>query len=431
MLIRKMILTGIFIVPVALLSSPLHAEDVPLPTKSLKVNDKTDKYVFTWSKAGTKGENGGSVNPDNVTYVLEELNAAYETVRVIARTKDLTYTYPYPTRTGEQDLKRFGLRVSNGAGSSDYTYARTIIGKPYNVPFHESFAVGSARTMCWQEGDGSFSATSFDSSDGDYGCMECVSPSDGSSTSFNLGKILLSHTENPILSFQVKGLGDGETMNVKVARSDGAEGVLKKVSGPTDEWTEVRIDLSNLLNEEYIIPKFVFPSHSGSVFIDAISVTDPYTDDLGVRINCGEVPYAGSDIEVTVCNEGLNYAEGGIVEVSGEDGTALRFDVDGVLRPSEARTFRFSIADTELETVGVTAKVSWPYDLNPCNDIASIRLVMQNGKKDTEKTDVESMSMHSAGEGAIMSIDGKVMSGTAESLAPGIYIIEGRKIIIK
>lgn len=421
-----------FLAVLALLSvSGAYADDIPLPPKTFKVADQTDRFIFSWSKAESKGENGQPVNTSGVKYILEELNGSYEPVRVLAKTSDLMYVHPYSTRMGTQDLKRFGLRVSNDAGSSDYVFVRTVIGAPYNLPFHESFALGSSRSMCWQEGDGIFASTTGDASDGDYGCMMChVSDSDAPS-SFNLGKILLKHSANPRFSFSIKGLEAGEQLKLKFARSDGAEAELKKISGPIDGWQDVVVDLGRLANEDYIIPKFVFSKTSDIVSIDNIRLFDPFESDLGIRILCDDMLSPGSEIRILLTNEGVCESTDAAIEITAEDGETAIVPITEPLQPGETLSITYAIPQTTRETLLVKTKIDWLYDVNPDNDRASKRILISPNPTDQMQSGIAICPESGNRHDAIYSIDGRKVSSDIESLSPGLYIKGGKKIYVK
>lgn len=408
------------------------ADDVPLPPSSFRASDGLDRYTFTWSKVGRVGANGNAVNPDNVTYVLEALDGNYDPQRVLVADKVLNYTLFYPTTKGEQDIMRFGLYARNSAGKSDYVYLKVVTGAPYNLPFHESFAIGATRGLCWQDGDGLFGVTSEYSADDDFGAMMCVPAADRSASSINLGKIALEHSLNPRLSFRMYGLEEGEKLNVRVARPDGQEASLLTINGPVDDWTTYTVDLKPLANQKYIIPKFqLAEGNENAILIDDIVISDPYTTDLGVIVRPADTSAENPTVRIYLENAGLTPVSGEIpVRVTVDDYSGTEF-FSGTLAPCEKGVMEVRIPVKDTDPHEVKVRVEYPYDLNPYNDVASTQFVMDAPVSNSQAS-VEGILLNGEGPHRVYGLDGRMMKvASFNDLAPGIYIFEGKKIIIR
>lgn len=433
-LILSTSITGMLLTGMALLS-PLaaFADDVPLPPASFRAADGGDRYTFSWSKVGRTGVNGQSVNPDNVTYVLEALNENYEPQRVLQSDNKLNYTLFYPVENGEQDIMRFRLYARNAAGRSDYVYTRVVTGAPYNLPFRESFATGATRGLCWQEGDGTFGVTKEESADGDAGCLVCIPASDGSASSFNFGKIILQHSMNPRLSFRMYGLAEGETLAVKIARPDGQEGTIFTVKGPVDDWTLYTVDLKGAMNQKYIIPKFQLgEGNEEAILLDDIKVEDPYTADLAVLVKPQESAAGNATVKVFAENVGLTECEEAAVAVY-LDGVPVKTLKVEKLPAGETAEFEVTVPVGDSEPKEVKAVVEWAFDLNPYNDIATAQIVVEE-MPDAEPNQGAGVDAV-AGDDAVNSvytIDGRKLNvNDITELTPGLYIINGKKIIVR
>lgn len=407
------------------------ADDIPLPPSNFRANDGVDRYTFSWSQVSRTGVNGESVDPSKVTYVLESLNGNYETERQLSSSNSRNYTFFYPTTRGEQDIMRFGLYARNSAGKSSYNYLKVVTGAPYNLPYRESFANAATRGLCWQDGDGIFAVTSQESADEDGGCLACIPASDGTASSFNLGKIMLSYSKNPRITFRIYGLGEVESLRINVVRPDGQEASLKTITGPIDEWTRYTVDLSSIKNQTYIIPKFVLAEGNVEYFyLDDIAVEDPYDDDLAVLVRPLDTRETGASVRVKVENVGMNPSSGASVAVYTDGKFTTRIPIEGEIKPEESRSLDVNISVKAGEPVEVKACIEWAYDLNPYNDVATTQLLAEEGGM--QATGIDEVTESANQELQVYSIDGrKIEVSSTTDLAPGVYIINGKKTFIK
>lgn len=407
--------------------------DVPLPPSQLRVVASADKFSFTWPKSEKTGVNGERVRQDGLTYMLEELNDSYEPRKTLSESKTQAFDYYYAVDSGTQDVLRFGLRAYNITGYSDYIYVKTIIGAPYYFPYRESFAGGLARGLVWQDGDADFLLSTEDDSDGDSGCLLCVPAADGSVSSFNLGKICMANTESPRLSFRLKGLAEGETMVLKVARADGAEASLLTVNGPVEDWTLKTVDLSKLKRERYIIAKFVLgEGNTSELLIDDIRFEDPYKKDLGIFVKAPETAYGETKVDIEVTNEGLEPSDGGWIFLSVNGEYIGNLHLDKALQSGETTLLETTVNVDGTASVEVKAHIKWDLDVNPANDIASAQILPVPPTQDFPgSSSVENIS-EGTSVSRIMTVDGTVLQSTdTDKLPKGLYIIDGRKTIIR
>ena len=419
--------------------SPLaaFADDVPLPPTTFRASDGGDRYTFTWSKVGRTGANGQAVNPDNVTYILEALNENYETQRTLVSDKILNYTLFYPTTSGEQDIMRFGLCARNGAGKSSYVYTKVVTGAPYNLPYRESFAGAKTHGLCWQDGDATFAVTSEESSDGDFGCLVCIPSLDGKFSSFNLGKIAIEHADNPRLSFRMAGIGDGEKLIVRIARPDGQEATMLTINGPVEDWTKYTIDLSPIGAQKYIIPKFqLAEGNKNMCLIDDISIDDPYSSDLGVLVYPLSTSADNPSVRVLIDNTGLSEAKNAKVTLYMEGVMVSEKELNEAIPVGESIVWDVKLPVKDTEPKEIKAMVEWIYDLNPYNDVASTQfIVVADGESSfNQGSGVQNVSSEPEDENfEVFTLDGKRLSAVTDrsQLLPGIYIINGKKYIVR
>lgn len=406
--------------------------DTPLPPEPVTFIDNGESIDIHWAEVPGKGTHGMVVRPDGITYTVIALNDSYEWQDEIAETKKLSYTYTYNTNKGGQDLKRFGIMAGNEAGYSDYACGRLVVGAPYNLPFHESFATGVSHALTWMEGDGNFSITTGDSSDSDAGSIGCMARYDGEQTSLNLGKINFRQALHPVLTFKYMMSGEEDNLTVKIAQKDGTHTEVKNVTGATEDWTEVTVDLADFCGAGYIIPKFQFTgTHGEYIFIDDINIADLYDYDLAIDITSQQEAMAGSEaaVSATVSNVGLTPVRGYTVILYVDDKEAATAD-GALLTCGESKQHEFSIAvnGKDGEFVDIVAVLICDYDLNTSNNRASAPVMIT-----ADPAGITAMPS-AASPQDVYTLDGRLVKKGATSLSGlsnGVYVINGRKIIIK
>lgn len=406
--------------------------DTPLPPKQLKAATEDGKISFTWPKVEKKGVNGERVGQDGVTYILEALNDSYEPQSRLTETKGQAYDYYIPFNTGAQDLKRFGLRASNRTGMSDYVYAKVVVGAPFNYPYHESFAGGVAHGLVWQEGDGTFTMVTDESADADAGALKCTPDPAGKATSFNFGKISMKNTLNPRLSLQVSDLGEGESLLVRVARADGAEATLLTVNGPVMNWKEYTVDLSVLKNEAYIIPKFqLAASNTTSCYIDDVRLEDPYDMDFALLVDAPEYGAGPTPVNILVENVGMASGSGATIDIFQNGEKTHTLTVEEQILPGDTLYIPTEVNVSGEDSFEVKAVLHWLLDLNPANDTASAQIIPEEPMNFGPSAGIDEAASV-ATDHRIFMLDGReVTVQDPAQLAPGIYVIDGRKVIIK
>lgn len=411
--------------------------DVPMPPKGLTIKDTGNGFSFAWNPVDTVGKNGWIVRPQDVSYSLRLLDDSYDYKEDISDTQDLYADYAIATDEGAQDLIRFGLVANNNAGESDYAYARTLVGAPYNLPYSESFATGIGHGINWMEGDGVFAITTSESSDQDAGCVAYTPESDGETTSFNLGKMNMQTAVHPRLSFMLRHLLKEECVVVKVALPDGTECAVDTIYGRdgSDEWESDTVALDAFAGGRYIIPKFVVTANSGhSVLLDKIVIRDPYDTDLALDIDAPDTVQVGSPatVRLRVTNVGLKPVSNYRVDVLQGATLVATAKGMGMLKPGESDTLVVSpmIEGYDGESVLLKAQLFCPNDVYDGNDIATYVVVAHVDGT----TGLHALSASHSHPVDVYALDGKLVRAKATSLKglpQGIYLVGGRKVQVK
>ncbi len=124
--------------------------DIPAAVEGLTANaDASDmKATLSWD-APQKGIHGGYIG--DVKYQVYEVNPNAKNdsdkMKLLATTTDRTYTYA--ATVNSQALYHLGVMPASDAGAEQITLRSIVLGKPYELPFKESFANGKETTQVW------------------------------------------------------------------------------------------------------------------------------------------------------------------------------------------------------------------------------------------------------------------------------------------
>lgn len=128
--------------------------DEPVAPAQVAIVPSPDNQSATisWDKP-RRGVNGGVLNEDEMTFNLVRFYPATttSTAKFDLLRQGITETSIVPDRepTDKQELIYYGIATVTPQGTSDPLVYFTILGKPYSVPFTESFNNGEAATGSW------------------------------------------------------------------------------------------------------------------------------------------------------------------------------------------------------------------------------------------------------------------------------------------
>ncbi len=120
--------------------------DQPVSPSNLKAEVGEDgKVVVTWD-APTEGLNGGYVDTDHLTYIIQRGNgySDYDATMLVSGHKGTTFTDP--TEFDEEEIVKYFVKaVSNGMAGYSAISNTLVVGRPSSLPFIENFdnVVGS------------------------------------------------------------------------------------------------------------------------------------------------------------------------------------------------------------------------------------------------------------------------------------------------
>lgn len=288
-----------------------------MPSNVKLAVDGTHHPVITW-KAPTESKNGGYFNPQVCYYVvMRSTDQKFLTETLY----DVTYTdRGVDTETCDQASLFYAIWVGNQHGESGPATSNSlIVGRPYELPFTESFANGFASSV-WVlrtlEGKGTWYMTSNDWQDDDRGAARFHPLSAGDSQRLYSGRIALGAAAAPKLEFYYRGEPEakGDMLYVEVAADGGDYQTIQAIDISASEgWTRATFSLDDFKGSKAIQLGFRAVSATGQydIYIDNVAVKNDIEHDLAVtgfvaplRIVAGQT----STVEVTVENWGQNDA---------------------------------------------------------------------------------------------------------------------------
>ncbi len=329
--------------------------DVPRAPKAAEavLADNGSSITLSW-KPVTMGLNGGYVDSQKIWYKVYDVipsSSYYDEVVVRDSVQGTTsYIIDRNTSEGEQERLRFALSASNKAGASGYDYTPyMVVGKPYAMPFFETFPQGGYGSGLWWEkepGKSSWGGV-LSVPDGDGGAMSFFGL--GDDAWLYTGKISLIGSEKPKLLFSTfQPAASKAEIVVEIMKPDGSVDSIQAVDfakEPVGEWSShsVAID-SKYASLPYIMVGFHGRGNTMPlVYLDKVHVRNIYDNNLTATIHAPQRATKGVEttVEVNVANTGaggigsytVSLLEGGMKVGS--------YEVDKTLEAFADTTFSF------------------------------------------------------------------------------------------
>lgn len=360
-----------------------------------------DKYNLDWQKPSYVGAHGGYVVPDDATYSLYNVTMSVlgPTIgsRIVSGLTNTHYSIDGTPDEGDMGWTIFGISAANSAGETDpYATSQIMIGKPYELPFRESFSTNGSRSYCWygntNAGDKNIPNISYSSSDEIGGSFQWVSYG-GLHVDFGLGKTNIQQASDPVLAFEYYAVPGKKFTITPMA-----------ICPCNDTITFNPIDFSTLTGEEgwrtaeyslatdnnrYAIPMFRFqnneevgPSLKPETFtvnVDNVNVIDLKDHDLGVTVNSIEKVKVGEKAawDAKVFNYSENATKGSDYKVKFYVGDSLVDTKDGKdLDFIKTATYGFIYTPriVDAEELPVRVVIEYADDQNSSNNEATTTL---------------------------------------------------------
>lgn len=262
--------------------------DIPKAPKNVRLAKVNDKPVLTW-EAPTEGVNGAYVDPEHVYYYIYRNDNA----EIAERYDGLTITDETLELGDEQAFTTYAIYAQNMAGMSQDEYAMSnevCFGKPFELPFHESFPGVSIEQNPWTwdiiYGDpwikitdqGEYPNTT--AQDGDGGLVSFQPEGDQDEAILYSSNISLVGAERPQLSFwYFNNAGSFDKISARVRIDDDPDKVdevafinMGATSGETG-WMQATCDLAKYIGHRIQLA-FKFTTASGYyMHLDNITVS--------------------------------------------------------------------------------------------------------------------------------------------------------------
>lgn len=329
--------------------------DAPAPLTSVTTTVTTEGVILSWP-AVTKDVNGRTYATGLVTYKI--CRVIGEEVSLVAdNITDTQYTVTIDPQS-EQDFYQWAVLPSYADFTSNGAFSDMVpMGKPYVIPFAESFPSG-APTYKWYSDnpdplhpaiveiatDETYAVDGLTSSDNDNGYVYFMANVEGYSARICSAKISLENSVSPVMSFKTFGISE-KSLNeiiVSVNTGNGFEEIASFVCDAPTCWEQLEVDLTPFVGQTVQIAFTGRTRSFAAITVDDIRIVERPTHNLALTsIDAPTMVYAGisSAISAEVSNKGAQAAESYDVE----------FYVDGALVSTIKGTSLASAKSTNIE----------------------------------------------------------------------------------
>lgn len=365
-------------------ASAYIGEDLPTELTNLYVVDNLDGTItLHWDAPSSIGQNGGYVDTEALTYTVYRLTT--EGDFLLGECEEREFVVEGLDQTQEQALSYFAVEASNELGTSAQVQTRLYVGKPYELPFSESFANGRVYHSWYytcNDYKGGFNMYSGMSVDGDNFVTAYQPYTLGSTSSLNSGKISLVNAENPKVIFAFYNTpGRDNTLAVTVC-PDGQAAVdtifyrnFMENSDP-EGWYYSAIDMDQYKDASYFLLSFVAYVNDAKfdmVIVDDVNVRDTKDYDLETSLTTQFHTTAGEALKVQskVRNIGVMTAESYSVNLYVNDNLVQTVEGEPLICNQYAEyEFEYITKPTDLVESTVRVEVAFDKDQNLENNTA-------------------------------------------------------------
>lgn len=365
----------------------------------VKAIDYTDKVKLDWDDVA--GANGGIIIPKKVTYNIYELTSdGYVSTKLGSTLGGVTeyMVSNVNTATGDvQQLKQWAVSATNAAGTGSYGVGAIVVGKPYTLPFHNSFKDGSLENQFIGEemSDQEVAWTiGTESSDNDGGCVSFAPEKAGKCVLYT-GKINMKGAKRPKLVLSYKGSeGTKAQLSVALWHKDGTKDAPLWTndfaqSNNDGKWHTAIIDIptDKVSTEDYVLLRIEGNAteaiDDSPLLVDNINVIDPVDNDAAVQLTAPESVKKGQTASVTVkvVNNGLNTLTNPELKVNVDGKTVIDSVLNKQLALLEVAEVNVEVPTTTLNNASsttVSAQVTGANDSNADNNSASAVIKLQS-----------------------------------------------------
>lgn len=364
--------------------SVFTGKDSPAAPANFRATVGDEGVVLTWDTP--LGAHGGTLDTEGFGYALGcyingELSVLTNNLGAVNRFVDTA-------RRDNQTSIMYAIAAFNETGDGPTALSNSVVtgGKPYALPFFETFPSGYSTYGVWENQSVNRGlsgwriwnpeADTFRPFDDDQGALVFQAAKEGDECRLFSGNIDMRSSRHPVLSFRYRGVNSSQKLTVEAsANSAEWQPVGEIVLNPADnEWHTAKISL-NRFNETEL---FRIALHATAVdltpiVVDCIEIRDVFTDDLGIAFSSRHNFYPGEPqtLTATVTNLGENNAEAWSVDFL-RDGEVIATADGQALVPDQTAKLTTSV------TVGLgdndeaiySARVNYNADRNPDNNLS-------------------------------------------------------------
>lgn len=357
--------------------------DYPLNPTDVKAVLSADGKTVTlsWTAPGAAGEQGGYVPVDQLSYYIFDAFGQLSDPAIASTTAN-SYVFDYSNKdfgAEGQDFVAFQVTAAYNVGQQELaSYPGTnsnilAVGKPWNLPFSETFPDATPEHTLWgidyagtspraefavygdnqyfEEYDENDNPVYINSQDADGGFIVMGAESNGYKVGIYSGMIDISGTTTPVLEFHTRATAN--QLDVMLAKANGEYTTVRTFDfkeEPYSDWTAVRIPLNGYISAGTIMFELLVTTKDASYYgtnyvaIDHIRVRDIRDYNISIsRMAAPSEVFAGQKFSISakVTNDGLRASTGASVEMLHNGTVLLSKDLEGTLEPDESVTVSF------------------------------------------------------------------------------------------
>lgn len=358
----------------------VHVPSTPL---NVTLKEIGGKAVIAW-EAPVVGEDGGYINPKELTYVVVRANDLAVVAEDLAET---TYTDALNLED-TQALMTYVVYAKSAAGIGKGQPSNSAImgGGYYGLPMHDSFANACFTTLPWGlSADGKSSwwlgvkAADETTQDDDKGLIYFMPEAPNETSTVYSPKISLKGSKEPLLTFYLFKYEElkNVTLDVQVTTDFETFTTLKSIDfnqyDAAEGWNKVSLSLKDFCDAEFI--SVVLKAKSGTadyahnMYLDNFSVRDNLDYNLSfMDFKAPRMMRIGKEYEISamVMNRG-NKTAGDYTVGLYENDKLVQSVKDKDLQPGDGRDFVFKRTATVAfpENTVYEIRINYPEDMNP------------------------------------------------------------------
>lgn len=371
--------------------------DAPMRPVNAVAIDQQSSVLLKWDPVTELGARNGYVDPTKVEYnILDFGGTLPDTLTTLTGTTQ--YQLDMNTDEGNPRIIQYAVNASNEAGSSAYASMTLTVGKPYDLPFTESFANGG-RERYWSVstngGSNHFTPTEDKAADGDKGATSFTPANDGDESTLHSGKISLGGAANPELFFShLSTPGKNTKLLIEIEKPDGSVDVVDSIDysamAGSGQWKREKVSLAAYKDLRYVIVAFhVIGGEAGvETDVDNIVIENILPHDLTAAITASHYVTKGQKAKAS-----LVVVNKGDEAVSGYTATFYKGNVaiaDTALHKQLAQgendTIDIEFATTTFDkgnSLTVKAVVNFEADENTANNTAQAVVALRQSSVPT------------------------------------------------